>query len=236
MGRYPATPPLSFISNAREALFTVLALCIFNTCDGAVMDPSRYIILPSGVQHLPLSTSRYSRCWRVCRYSLQPRATLPGFIDQGAFSVVRRCVKLCTGQEYAAKIINTKKLSARAPVHRPFIEWQRLEPVAKVCPYPAQMKAKPQSQALVTPEQLMGSWGWACGRGPRDWSNELPCYRGLSLALGRHRGIEGGRGDREGEREWEREGWREGGRERGGREGWREGERERRGREGGIEG
>ncbi|CAM9801051.1 unnamed protein product [Bubo scandiacus] len=32
----------------------------------------------------------------------------------GAFSVVRRCVKLCTGHEYAAKIINTKKLSARA--------------------------------------------------------------------------------------------------------------------------
>lgn len=33
--------------------------------------------------------------------------------SRGAFSVVRRCVKLCTGQEYAAKIINTKKLSAR---------------------------------------------------------------------------------------------------------------------------
>ena len=35
------------------------------------------------------------------------------FSPRGAFSVVRRCVKLCTGQEYAAKIINTKKLSAR---------------------------------------------------------------------------------------------------------------------------
>lgn len=35
------------------------------------------------------------------------------FLPRGAFSVVRRCVKLCTGQEYAAKIINTKKLSAR---------------------------------------------------------------------------------------------------------------------------
>ncbi|XP_023255217.1 steroid receptor RNA activator 1-like, partial [Seriola lalandi dorsalis] len=31
----------------------------------------------------------------------------------GAFSVVRRCVKVLSGQEYAAKIINTKKLSAR---------------------------------------------------------------------------------------------------------------------------
>lgn len=32
---------------------------------------------------------------------------------RGAFSVVRRCMKISTGQEYAAKIINTKKLSAR---------------------------------------------------------------------------------------------------------------------------
>uniref|UniRef100_A0A452I6Y6 Protein kinase domain-containing protein n=1 Tax=Gopherus agassizii TaxID=38772 RepID=A0A452I6Y6_9SAUR len=34
-------------------------------------------------------------------------------LGKGAFSVVRRCVKIPTGQEYAAKIINTKKLSAR---------------------------------------------------------------------------------------------------------------------------
>lgn len=32
---------------------------------------------------------------------------------RGAFSVVRRCVKVLSGQEFAAKIINTKKLSAR---------------------------------------------------------------------------------------------------------------------------
>uniref|UniRef100_A0A8C4VM93 calcium/calmodulin-dependent protein kinase n=1 Tax=Gopherus evgoodei TaxID=1825980 RepID=A0A8C4VM93_9SAUR len=37
---------------------------------------------------------------------------------RGAFSVVRRCVKLCTGHEYAAKIINTKKLSARGMLIR----------------------------------------------------------------------------------------------------------------------
>ena len=37
----------------------------------------------------------------------------PRLTPRGAFSVVRRCVKLCTGHEYAAKIINTKKLSAR---------------------------------------------------------------------------------------------------------------------------
>uniref|UniRef100_A0A8C5WY25 Protein kinase domain-containing protein n=1 Tax=Laticauda laticaudata TaxID=8630 RepID=A0A8C5WY25_LATLA len=35
------------------------------------------------------------------------------FQFKGAFSVVRRCLKITTGQEYAAKIINTKKLSAR---------------------------------------------------------------------------------------------------------------------------
>ncbi|VFV21182.1 calcium calmodulin-dependent protein kinase [Lynx pardinus] len=44
---------------------------------------------------------------------------------QGAFSVVRRCVKLCTGHEYAAKIINTKKLSAR--------DHQKLEREARIC-------------------------------------------------------------------------------------------------------
>lgn len=44
------------------------------------------------------------------------QSSTPTFVSvshRGAFSVVRRCVKLCTGQEYAAKIINTKKLSAR---------------------------------------------------------------------------------------------------------------------------
>jgi hypothetical protein len=35
------------------------------------------------------------------------------FLFRGAFSVVRRCVQKSTGLEFAAKIINTKKLSAR---------------------------------------------------------------------------------------------------------------------------
>uniref|UniRef100_A0A5F9CGM6 calcium/calmodulin-dependent protein kinase n=1 Tax=Oryctolagus cuniculus TaxID=9986 RepID=A0A5F9CGM6_RABIT len=38
-------------------------------------------------------------------------------LGKGAFSVVRRCVKVLAGQEYAAKIINTKKLSARVRLH-----------------------------------------------------------------------------------------------------------------------
>ncbi|XP_061586566.1 calcium/calmodulin-dependent protein kinase (CaM kinase) II beta 1 isoform X19 [Cololabis saira] len=46
-------------------------------------------------------------------------------LGKGAFSVVRRCVKLATGQEYAAKIINTKKLSAR--------DHQKLEREARIC-------------------------------------------------------------------------------------------------------
>lgn len=35
------------------------------------------------------------------------------FFSRGAFSIVRRCIQKSSGQEYAAKVINTKKLSAR---------------------------------------------------------------------------------------------------------------------------
>ncbi|XP_072123028.1 uncharacterized protein [Mobula birostris] len=38
-------------------------------------------------------------------------------LGKGAFSTVRRCIKLSTGQEYAAKMINTKKLPARAELN-----------------------------------------------------------------------------------------------------------------------
>uniref|UniRef100_A0A915KJ14 Protein kinase domain-containing protein n=1 Tax=Romanomermis culicivorax TaxID=13658 RepID=A0A915KJ14_ROMCU len=38
-------------------------------------------------------------------------------LGKGAFSIVRRCVQKSTGIEFAAKIINTKKLSARVRLH-----------------------------------------------------------------------------------------------------------------------
>ncbi|KAK1175010.1 calcium/calmodulin-dependent protein kinase type II subunit delta [Acipenser oxyrinchus oxyrinchus] len=46
-------------------------------------------------------------------------------LGKGAFSVVKRCLKISTGQEFAAKIINTKKLSAR--------DHQKLEREARIC-------------------------------------------------------------------------------------------------------
>ncbi|VVC36353.1 Protein kinase, ATP binding site,Protein kinase domain,Serine/threonine-protein kinase, active site,NTF2- [Cinara cedri] len=46
-------------------------------------------------------------------------------LGKGAFSVVRKCVQKPTGMEFAAKIINTKKLSAR--------DFQKLEREARIC-------------------------------------------------------------------------------------------------------
>ncbi|KAG7213231.1 hypothetical protein KM043_002537 [Ampulex compressa] len=46
-------------------------------------------------------------------------------LGKGAFSVVRRCVQKSTGHEFAAKIINTKKLTAR--------DFQKLEREARIC-------------------------------------------------------------------------------------------------------
>ena len=47
------------------------------------------------------------------------------FIIRGAFSVVKRCVQKATSLEFAAKIINTKKLTSR--------DFQKLEREARVC-------------------------------------------------------------------------------------------------------
>ncbi|XP_077865308.1 calcium/calmodulin-dependent protein kinase type II delta chain isoform X1 [Saccoglossus kowalevskii] len=46
-------------------------------------------------------------------------------LGKGAFSIVKRCVRKSSGQEFAAKIINTKKLSAR--------DFQKLEREARIC-------------------------------------------------------------------------------------------------------
>uniref|UniRef100_A0A915DEK2 Calcium/calmodulin-dependent protein kinase type II n=1 Tax=Ditylenchus dipsaci TaxID=166011 RepID=A0A915DEK2_9BILA len=46
-------------------------------------------------------------------------------LGKGAFSVVRRCVQKATNMEFAAKIINTRKLSAR--------DFQKLEREARIC-------------------------------------------------------------------------------------------------------
>lgn len=46
-------------------------------------------------------------------------------LGKGAFSIVRRCIQKSTGLEFAAKIINTKKLSQR--------DHQKLEREAKIC-------------------------------------------------------------------------------------------------------
>ncbi|KAI1704714.1 protein kinase domain-containing protein [Ditylenchus destructor] len=46
-------------------------------------------------------------------------------LGKGAFSVVRRCIQKATNMEFAAKIINTRKLSAR--------DFQKLEREARIC-------------------------------------------------------------------------------------------------------
>lgn len=46
-------------------------------------------------------------------------------LGKGAFSTVRRCVQKSTNYEFAAKIINTRKLSTR--------DFQKLEREARIC-------------------------------------------------------------------------------------------------------
>uniref|UniRef100_A0A672LTU3 calcium/calmodulin-dependent protein kinase n=1 Tax=Sinocyclocheilus grahami TaxID=75366 RepID=A0A672LTU3_SINGR len=64
-------------------------------------------------------------CVCVCTHFFHHRLLFFSLFFRGAFSVVRRCVKISSGQEYAAKIINTKKLSAR--------DHQKLEREARIC-------------------------------------------------------------------------------------------------------
>ncbi|XP_029819836.1 calcium/calmodulin-dependent protein kinase type II subunit beta [Manacus vitellinus] len=91
--------------------------------------PPRVGVHPPGAESCqvqPLASGAESR---VGANPCPPPTVLWGALSlslpRGAFSVVRRCVKLCTGHEYAAKIINTKKLSAR--------DHQKLEREARIC-------------------------------------------------------------------------------------------------------
>uniref|UniRef100_A0A2K5M5M1 Calcium/calmodulin dependent protein kinase II beta n=1 Tax=Cercocebus atys TaxID=9531 RepID=A0A2K5M5M1_CERAT len=72
-------------------------------------------------------------------------------IGKGAFSVVRRCVKLCTGHEYAAKIINTKKLSAR--------DHQKLEREARICRLLKHSNIVTASSRSWRPFSIVTKWG-----------------------------------------------------------------------------
>uniref|UniRef100_A0A8C6LQ07 calcium/calmodulin-dependent protein kinase n=1 Tax=Nothobranchius furzeri TaxID=105023 RepID=A0A8C6LQ07_NOTFU len=76
------------------------------------------VLCPPGHTHTHTHTHTHGTVSAVIfvKESLFPR---------GAFSVVRKCMKISTAQEYAAKIINTKKLSAR--------DHQKLEREARIC-------------------------------------------------------------------------------------------------------
>lgn len=74
---------------------------------------------PSICELLVVTTSLVVGAWLsssevcVCHFALPRVPVFSPSPARGAFSVVRRCVKKTSTQEYAAKIINTKKLSAR---------------------------------------------------------------------------------------------------------------------------
>jgi calcium/calmodulin-dependent protein kinase (CaM kinase) II len=59
------------------------------------------------------------------RFEKLPFSDFSPFFTRGAFSIVKRCVQKSTGLEFAAKIINTKKLTSR--------DFQKLEREARVC-------------------------------------------------------------------------------------------------------
>ncbi|RZF44018.1 hypothetical protein LSTR_LSTR007290 [Laodelphax striatellus] len=73
----------------------------------------------------PLTTGRCCKTRRKVGHGAINLCPKFGPDNRGAFSVVRRCVQKSTGLEFAAKIINTKKLSAR--------DFQKLEREARIC-------------------------------------------------------------------------------------------------------
>ncbi|VDQ00291.1 unnamed protein product [Trichobilharzia regenti] len=74
-------------------------------------------------------------------------------IGRGAFSIVRRCVQLSTGLEFAAKIINTKRLSTRGDVtytyHKQRSNCSTLKLTAKENGFPAVNMQKLDREARI---------------------------------------------------------------------------------------
>uniref|UniRef100_A0A8C6KUA2 calcium/calmodulin-dependent protein kinase n=1 Tax=Nothobranchius furzeri TaxID=105023 RepID=A0A8C6KUA2_NOTFU len=86
---------------------------------GFLLSPLSFFFLPTNDRLLPSTVTLPTL---MNYYNTEYQAVLN---CMGAFSVVRRCIKKSAGQEYAAKIINTKKLSAR--------DHQKLEREARIC-------------------------------------------------------------------------------------------------------
>lgn len=60
---------------------------------------------------LPMRANVVVACWCHVVWRLPP--SLPYLLPRGAFSVVRKCVKMTTGDQFAAKIISITKLSQK---------------------------------------------------------------------------------------------------------------------------
>ncbi|CAF1083660.1 unnamed protein product [Adineta ricciae] len=71
------------------------------------------------INNTPVSSSIVTSTRFTDEYDLKEE------LGKGAFSIVRRCIQKSTTQEFAAKIINTKKLSTR--------DHQKLEREARIC-------------------------------------------------------------------------------------------------------
>uniref|UniRef100_G3X8K7 calcium/calmodulin-dependent protein kinase n=1 Tax=Meleagris gallopavo TaxID=9103 RepID=G3X8K7_MELGA len=103
---------LLFATSFRAACLPLISPRVLCPCACVLSLPSVAVLSVRG-----LEASSGGRLSAVCtRFDL---------LSRGAFSVVRRCVKKSSSQEYAAKIINTKKLSAR--------DHQKLEREARIC-------------------------------------------------------------------------------------------------------
>jgi calcium/calmodulin-dependent protein kinase (CaM kinase) II len=77
--------------------------------------------MATAINNTPISTAIVTSTRFTDEYDLKEE------LGKGAFSIVRRCIQKSTALEFAAKIINTKKLSTR--------DYQKLEREARICRY-----------------------------------------------------------------------------------------------------